>query len=617
VLLDAGGLVGPAMISLAGTVTPNDPSFGSQWDLQNLGQNGGIAGADIRAPQAWAVTTGHNRVTVAVIDTGIDYDHPDLYQNVWINQAEIPLSRLRNLTDVDHDGLITFRDLNDPRNQGVGKITDVNHDGRIDAADILAPMVLDSHGNDTGQGGWAHGSTQDGDTAHPDDLIGWNFVNNTNNPFDDNGHGTHVSGTIGAVGGNGVGVTGIDWNVRIMALKFLDAGGTGSDGAAVDALSYAVRHGAAISNNSWGGGGNDPALANAIATAQRAGLIFVTAAGNAGSDIDVNPSYPASYNLDNIVSVAATDNRDQLAYFSNYGSGTVDLAAPGVNILSTTPNGTYSYYSGTSMATPHVTGVLALVWDLHPGWTYRQVINQVLNTTDPLPSLQGRTVTGGRLNAAAAVGLTNNVNPDDSFVQGLYQNLLGRTASASEIGSWASCLHMGVSRSQVAQAIWASAEHRGREVDQYFATYLHRAADRVGRANWVNAFRSGASESDVIAGFVTSGEYQALHPGDQAYVVALYNDLLGRTPDSTGLASWLAALRTGLSRQQLAQSILGSPEESRRVVQGYYASFLHRSADSPGLAGWLGQLMGGQADWSDVAAAILGSTEFYRVAEAG
>src|SRR5205814_904181 len=131
---------------------PNDPSFSQQWDMQNTGQAGGTPGADIHAPQAWSAVTGTYRTVVAVLDTGIDYDHPDLYQNVWLNQAEIPSSRRKNLIDVDGDGLITFADLNDSRNQGSFKITDVNHDGRIDAADVLAPMTRDSAGHDTGQG---------------------------------------------------------------------------------------------------------------------------------------------------------------------------------------------------------------------------------------------------------------------------------------------------------------------------------------------------------------------------------------------------------------------------------------------------------------------------------
>src|SRR5262249_17837452 len=164
------------------TSIPDDPQFPSQWALHNTGQIGGTPGADIHAPEAWDVTTGSTRTTVAMVDTGIDYNHVDLYQNIWVNQAEIPASRMANLVDIDGDGLITFYDLNDPRNQGPFKITDINGDGRIDGADILAPMDVDDKGNDLGTGGWARGSTQDGDTEHPDDLIGWNFINDTNNP---------------------------------------------------------------------------------------------------------------------------------------------------------------------------------------------------------------------------------------------------------------------------------------------------------------------------------------------------------------------------------------------------------------------------------------------------
>jgi subtilisin family serine protease len=386
---------------------PNDPLFNQQWDMHNTGQDGGTPGDDINAPAAWNLTTGTGNTVVAVIDTGVDYNHQDLYDNIWINQAEIPASRKANLIDVDGDGRITFYDLNDPRNQGTGKITDINHDGRIDAADILAPMQK-TGGVDNGLGGWADGISEHGDTAHIDDLVGWNFVGNNNNPMDDNEHGTHVSGTIAGMGNNGVGIAGIDWNARIMPVKILDASGSGAASDVIRGLNYAVANGATISNNSYGGDPFSQALQDALSSARAAGHIFVAAAGNGnflgiGQNNDTTPFYPASYNLDNVVAVAATDSNDQLASFSNYGSKSVDLAAPGVNILSTLPNNSYGFLDGTSMATPHVTGTLALVRDLHPTWTYLQVINQVLNSVDPLPSLTGKVVTGGRLDLAKAI----------------------------------------------------------------------------------------------------------------------------------------------------------------------------------------------------------------------
>ncbi len=392
--------------SLTTATLPNDALFGQQPNLYNTGQNGGTPNADIHAVNAWSVTTGSPSQVVAVNDTGIDYEQPDLYQNIWINQAEIPASRRANLIDVDGDGLITFADLNDPRNQGPGKITDVNHDGVIDAADILAPMIKDAQGQDTGLGGWACGSTQDGDTAHPDDLIGWNFVANNNNPLDDNGHGTAVAGIIGAKGNNGIGVAGVAWQVQLMAVKILNASGGGSVGEFINGLNYELAHGAKLSNNSWEGDPNEPILEEALANAQSQGHVLVFAAGNDGNNNDQNPVYPGSYNLDNLVSVAATDSNDNLASFSNYGATTVALAAPGVNVLSTLPGGSYGASSGTSVAAPQVTGVLALVWGQHPDWGYQQVIQQVLKTSDPLPTLQGKTVSGGRLDAAAAVGYT-------------------------------------------------------------------------------------------------------------------------------------------------------------------------------------------------------------------
>lgn len=322
--------------------TPTDSMFTSQWGLNNTGQSGGTANVDINAPEAWNIATGSAATIVAVIDTGVDYTHTDLASNIWANPGEVA---------------------------GNGK---------------------DDDGN-----------------GYVDDIRGWNFVSNNNNPMDDNGHGTHVSGIIGARANNG-GVVGVNWNVKIMPLKFLDASGSGSLSNAIKALNYAVAKGARISNNSWGGGGYDSALNNAINNARSQGHIFVAAAGNGGADgigdnNDITPSYPASYNLDNVISVAAVDRYGNLASFSNYGATSVDLAAPGVSILSTVRSGGYATYSGTSMATPFVAGVAALVWSQNPMWSYSQVRQRLLDTVSPLASLAGKTATGGMVNAFAAV----------------------------------------------------------------------------------------------------------------------------------------------------------------------------------------------------------------------
>ncbi|HZV06973.1 MAG TPA: S8 family serine peptidase [Gemmataceae bacterium] len=404
---------------------PNDPLLSQQWSLNNTGQSGGKAGADIHAEQAWSVTNSSPNVVVAVLDTGIDYDQPDLYDNIWINQGEIPdywytksspssgynkivyKSQIKTATP----GVITFRDLNNWVNKGL--VWDNNGDGHIDAGDLLRSIK---------QGGWMSGSsTKDGDSAHPNDLFGWNFVSNNNNPMDDNGHGTNVAGILGAVGNNGAGVAGVDWNVQIMPVKFIGANGYGSVSSFIDALDYAVQHGAKITNNSWEGAPYSQPLYNAFLNAEQHGVIAVAAAGNEGANNDTNTDYPASFStsLNNVVTVAATTNTDQLASFSNYGVNSVDLAAPGVNILSTLPNGRYGAMSGTSMATPEVTGALALVWGQHPNWSYTQVIDQVLNTTDKLASLQGKVKTGGRLDLAAAVGwnLSTQTRPEITSVK--------------------------------------------------------------------------------------------------------------------------------------------------------------------------------------------------------
>jgi len=329
---------------------PNDPSFGNDWGLNNTGQtiNGapGTPDADIDAPEAWNVTTGSPNVTVAVIDTGVDWTHPDLSSQIWVNPGE-------NCAGCRNDGI------------------DNDHNGYVD------------------------------------DWHGWDFVNNDNNPMDDHGHGTHVAGTIGAAGNNGTGVAGVNWNVRIMPVKFLNAQGQGTDADAVSAVLYAAQNGADVMNNSWGDDQYSQALADAIAVADQHEALFVGAAGNDSSSNDSTPTYPASYDLPNVVSVAATDNTDDLAYFSNFGRRTVDLGAPGVDILSTWTGGGYQYASGTSMATPHVSGAAALARAAFPSASAAGLKALLLGTVDPDPALAATTSTGGRLNVGNAVACNN------------------------------------------------------------------------------------------------------------------------------------------------------------------------------------------------------------------
>lgn len=320
---------------------PNDPSFRQLWGMNNTAQTGGVVDADIDAVEAWDVTTGSRSVVVAVIDTGIDYRHPDLAANMWQNPGEVAGDRIDN----DGNGFV-------------------------------------------------------------DDVYGWDFANNDADPFDDEGHGTHVAGTIGAVGNNGVGVAGVAWQVSLMGLKFLGADGSGTTSAAIAALNYATRMRTSFgvnvvaTNNSWGGGGASSALRSAITAGESAGIVCVAAAGNEATNTDSVASYPAAYAT---LSVAATDSSNRLASFSNYGATSVDVAAPGVAIYSTTPNGSYASYSGTSMATPHVAGVVALMAAAKPQATVSQIRSAILATAVPVAGLAGKVATGGLINARAAV----------------------------------------------------------------------------------------------------------------------------------------------------------------------------------------------------------------------
>ena len=326
---------------LRATRIPNDRSFAEQWGLRNLGHFDGKAGADISATTAWDVTVGSG-VTVAVVDTGVSYKHPDLVGNAWKNPGDPP-----------------------------------------------------------------NGADDDG-SGFNDDIFGADFFSNDNNPDDDGGHGTHVAGIIGAQGNNVVGVTGVNWEANIMALKFLDENGEGNTGDAANAIDYAVAHGARIVNASWGGPSFSQALYGSIKRAGERGTLVVAAAGNEGVNADVRPDYPAAFDLPNIVSVAATDRADQLLDFSNYGAKSVDLGAPGDDIYSTVPTLSdptgYAAFSGTSMAAPFVAGAAALYLSKYPTATVDQIKAALLAGTDRLPTLTGKTVSGGRLNVSRTLG---------------------------------------------------------------------------------------------------------------------------------------------------------------------------------------------------------------------
>lgn len=312
--------------------TPNDPKFGELWGMKNIGQNdssgrAGTAGADINAPEAWAVETGSHNVIVAVIDTGVDYTHPDLAANAW------------------------------------------------------------------------SGTDAEGNTIH-----GFNAITGALDPMDDHSHGTHCSGSIAGVGDNGVGVAGVAWKAQIQGVKFLSGSGGGTLADAIKAIDWAADNGAQIMSNSWGGGGFSQTLYDSIARTQDKGILFIAAAGNDGGNNDSRPAYPASYDLDNIVSVASGNNVNAMSYFSNYGQETVDIMAPGENILSTIPtalaNGAepYKSYSGTSMATPHVSGAAALLLSKEPSLSAAEVKARLMTSSVKSRAFREKLSSMGQLN---------------------------------------------------------------------------------------------------------------------------------------------------------------------------------------------------------------------------
>lgn len=325
----------------SGLELPNDPHFSEQWGLSNDGQSGGKKGADIAARKAWETSKGSSDVVVAVLDTGVDYTHPDLISNIWIRPENIP-----QYSDPE---LGTFNDRH-----------------------------------------------------------GFNAQDNLSDPMDDNGHGTHCAGIIGAEADNDIGIAGVNWNVKIMPLKFLGRGGFGTTKDAIEAINYAVDRkqkgvNIRVISASWGSVQRSKALEDAIRAAGEHGILFVAAAGNNSTDNDRRPHYPSNYDLPNVLSVAALDRSDLLASFSNYGAKTVHVAAPGKEIVSTWLNESYREASGTSMATPHVAGIAALILANEPDIAVEELRARLIKAVDPLEALNGRTVSGGRINAAMAL----------------------------------------------------------------------------------------------------------------------------------------------------------------------------------------------------------------------
>ena len=376
--------------------TPNDPRFPELVGLKNTGQIGGTAGADIDAEPAWNITTGSSSVVVAILDLGVNYNHEDLSANMWRNPGET--------------------------------------------------------GTDSGGANKATNNIDDDGNGYIDDVFGIDTINHDSNPMDDQGHGTHVAGTIGAVGNNGIGVVGVNWSVAMMAIKTHDSAGNGTSASVIEGFQYAAMMrfrgvNVRVTNSSWGGAPEAPsfdqALKDAIDLAGNAGILNVCAAGNAANNNDAAPFYPASYDSPSIIAVAASDQSDDRAGFSSYGATSVDVAAPGVGILSTGVSETaYRFLSGTSMATPHVSGVAALMISHNRLLTRSQIKSIIMSTADPLPATWAQTpIASGRVNALRALQGIPTTNPIDDagfFVTQHYQDFLGRGPDAGGLAYWTS-----------------------------------------------------------------------------------------------------------------------------------------------------------------------------------
>lgn len=437
--------------------TSNDPYFtnGSLWGMQGDGSSPANQFGS-GAAEAWAQGyTGSDNVYVGIIDEGVQVAHPDLAANMWVNPYEIASN------GVDDDG-----------------------------------------------------------NGYRDDVYGWDFANGDASVYDGSAtntgldaHGTHVGGTIGGVGGNGVGVAGVNWNVTMISAKFLGANG-GAISNAVSALNYLTdlktRHGLNIvaSSNSWGGGGFSQAMLDAINASGNAGMLFIAAAGNSGTNNDTTANYPSNYQCTNggtrgwdcVVAVAATDSAGGIASFSQYGATTVDIGAPGVGVWSSVPQGSYSSYNGTSMATPHVSGAVALCASIDPTLTARQLRDILTQNAAPTTSLTGKTATGGRLDMGA---MASACAPTPIPVSGSVSGLAATAASSTSVNlSWTDGAsdesRMEIEKATSTNSVcgtWSSAGQAGANSTTFTVAGLTESTTYCFRVRAANGYNGGSFTS--------------------------------------------------------------------------------------------------------------------------
>ena len=536
--------------------TTNDPRFS---ELYGLGK--------IQAPTAWDTTMGSASVVVAVIDLGVDYNHEDLSANMWRNPGE---------------------------------------------------TGLDSLGGDKA----SNGVDDDGD-GYVDDVYGVDTINHDSDPIDDAGHGSHVAGIIGAVGNNGKGVVGVNWAVSIMAIKSHDASGNGTSASVVEAFSYAAmmrRRGVnvRVTNSSWGGAPEAPsfdqALKDAIDDAGNAGILNVCAAGNSNSNNDVTPFYPASYDSASIVAVAASDQNDSKAGFSSYGLQSVDLAAPGVGILSTY-RGSYAFLSGTSMAAPHVSGASALLCGNNPNLSVAQLKSILISSVDVLPQWNGLTVSGGRLNVARALqSFPTVVQIDDPgfFVRQQYLDFLDREPDAggqaywtnrvTECGSNSLCIFNR--RIDVSAAFIVEPEF---QETGYFVYRMYQASYgskpvfaefNEDRGQVVGGANLYSSKQAFAANWVQRNAFKQIYPDGMpaAEFVNKLFDTARLIPYTTERQQQIDAIQsTGRTRAQVLREVIELAEFRGReynpaFVLMEYFGYLRRNPDQEGYDFWLNVL---------------------------